>query len=302
MLQSFNPQNANLQVWVGDRLWPRDQAKVSVFDSSVQGGDAVWEGIRVYSNGIFALDAHLDRLFDSAHAMAFANVPTRDEVRSAIYQTLEANSMRGDSHIRLTLTRGEKITSGMDPRFNQKGCTLIVLAEWKKPVYDNAAGVRIVTSAIRRNSPQFVDSKIHHNNLINNILAKIQANVAGADDALMLDERGFVSEMNGTNLFMIRGGHLLTPHATNCLPGITRGIVLELGKELGIPTQERDLSLTELYTADEAFGTGTMGELTPVVEADGRLIDGGKPGPITARLSKAFLQFVASGKGSAPFP
>ena len=204
MLQTFNPQNANLQVWVGDRLWPRDQAKVSVFDSAVQGGDAVWEGLRVYSNGIFALDYHLDRLFASAHAMAFANVPIRDEVRSAIFQTLEANGMRADSHIRLTLTRGEKITSGMDPRLNQKGCTLIVLAEWKKPVYDNAAGVRIVTSAIRRNSPQFVDSKIHHNNLINNILAKIQANVAGADDALMLDERGFVAEMNGTNLFMIR--------------------------------------------------------------------------------------------------
>jgi branched-chain amino acid aminotransferase len=234
--------------------------------------------------------------------MAFANVPTRDEVRSAIYQTLEANGMRGDSHIRLTLSRGEKITSGMDPRLNQKGCTLIVLAEWKKPVYDNAVGVRIVTSAIRRNSPQFVDSKIHHNNLINNILAKIQANVAGADDALMLDERGFVAEMNGTNIFMLRGGHLLTPHATNCLPGITRGIVLELGKELGIPTQERDLSLTELYTADEAFGTGTMGELTPVVEVDGRRIGNGQGGPLTAHLAEAFHARVASGRWTVPFP
>ncbi|MFZ9207223.1 MAG: aminotransferase class IV, partial [Schleiferiaceae bacterium] len=206
MLQTFNPQNANLKIWVGDRLWARNEAKVSVFDSAVQGGDAVWEGLRVYANGVFALDFHLDRLFASAHAMAFANVPTRDEVRSALFKTLEANGMRGDSHVRLTLTRGEKITSGMDPRLNQKGCTLIVLAEWKKPVYDNAAGVRIVTSAIRRNSPQFVDSKIHHNNLINNILAKIQANVAGADDALMLDERGFVAEMNGTNIFAVRGG------------------------------------------------------------------------------------------------
>ncbi|MEY2752625.1 MAG: hypothetical protein RLZZ570_571 [Bacteroidota bacterium] len=302
MLQTFNPQNANLQVWVGDRLWHRDQAKVSVFDSAVQGGDAVWEGLRVYPNGVFALDYHLDRLFASAHAMAFAQVPTRDEVRSALFQTLEANGMRGDAHVRLTLTRGEKITSGMDPRLNQKGCTLIVLAEWKKPVYDNAAGVRVVTSAIRRNSPQFVDSKIHHNNLINNILAKIQANVAGADDALMLDERGFVAEMNGTNIFIVRGGQLLTSHATNCLPGITRGIVLELGRELGIPTAERDLSLTELYSADEAFGTGTMGELTPVVEVDGRRIGSGQGGPLTGQLSAAFHARVASGRWSAAFP
>ena len=288
MLQTFNPQNANLQVWVGDRLWPRDQAKVSVFDSAVQGGDAVWEGLRVYTNGIFALDYHLDRLFASAHAMAFANVPTRDEVRSAIFQTLEANGMRGDSHIRLTLTRGEKITSGMDPRLNQKGCTLIVLAEWKKPVYDNAAGVRIVTSAIRRNSPQFVDSKIHHNNLINNILAKIQANHAGVDDALMLDNLGFIAEMNGTNIFMVKDGLLLTPHADACLHGITRALVIELAHILGIPCVERNLSLTELYAADEAFGTGSMGELTPVVEVDGRSMTNRRGSTITQQLTTAF--------------
>ena len=301
MLQTFNPQNANLQVWVGDRLWPRDQAKVSVFDSAVQGGDAVWEGLRVYTNGIFALDYHLDRLFASAHAMAFANVPTRDEVRSAIFQTLEANGMRGDSHIRLTLTRGEKITSGMDPRLNQKGCTLIVLAEWKKPVYDNAAGVRIVTSAIRRNSPQFVDSKIHHNNLINNILAKIEANHAGADAGLMLDKDGFVSEANGVNIFCIRKGVVYTPHADSCLPGITRQHVINLCREQGIPIVEKNLSLTEFYTADQVFTTGTMGELTKVAEIDGRAIRSRMEEDLLEQIKGYFRAMTRSGGEPLPF-
>ena len=288
MLQSYDPRNAAIQVWVKDGLVPRDQAKVSVFDSSVQGGDAVWEGMRVYQEGIFCLDRHLDRLMDSAQAMAFAYIPSRDFITNAIKATLKANGMTHDTHIRLTLTRGEKITSGMDPRLNQAGCTLIVLAEWKPPVYDNEKGVRIVTSAIRRNSPMHVDSKIHHNNLINNILAKIQANHAGVDDALMLDNLGFIAEMNGTNIFMVKDGVLLTPHADACLHGITRALVIELANSLGIPCMERNLSLTELYAADEAFGTGSMGELTPVVEVDGRRITNRRGSTITQQLTSAF--------------
>jgi branched-chain amino acid aminotransferase len=171
---------------------------------------------------------------------------------------------------------------------NQAGCTLIVLAEWKPPVYDNEKGVRIVTSAIRRNSPMHVDSKIHHNNLINNILAKIQANHAGVDDALMLDNLGFIAEMNGTNIFMVKDGVLLTPHADACLHGITRALVIELAQSLGIPCVERNLSLTELYAADEAFGTGSMGELTPVVEVDGRRITNRRGSTITQQLTAAF--------------
>ena len=188
------------------------EAKVSVFDSSVQGGDAVWEGLRVYDGGVFCLDRHLARLFASAHALAFQNVPTEEYVRNAIFATLKANGMRDGVHIRLTLTRGEKITSGMDPRLNQKGPCLIVLAEWKPVVYDNETGIRVVTSAIIRNSPRHLDSKIHHNNLLNNIQAKIQANVAGVDAALMLDVSGFVSELNDTNIFMAKNGALL--HST----------------------------------------------------------------------------------------
>ena len=288
MLQQFDPRNATIKVWVGQGLVSREDAKVSVFDSSVQGGDAVWEGMRVYKHGVYCLDRHLDRLEDSARAMAFADIPSREFIKGAIRATLEANGMTNDTHIRLTLTRGEKITSGMDPRLNQKGSTLIVLAEWKPPVYDNTKGIRIITSAIRRNSPMHLDSKIHHNNLINNILAKIQANQAGVDSALMLDNLGFIAEMNGTNIFMVKKGKLLTPKADACLHGITRALVLELARENGMPVEERNLSLTELYSADEAFGTGSMGELTPITEVDGRTLVNRSGTQITQELVKLF--------------
>jgi len=270
MLQQFNPANQDILVYIDGALLPRKEAKVSVFDSSVQGGDAVWEGLRVYNGKVFHLDAHLDRLFDSAHAMLFAGIPSREDVTSAIYQTLEANKMTSGVHIRLTLTRGEKITSGMDPRLNQAGCTLIVLAEYKPPVYPES--ITLATSSTRRNSPMSIDSKIHHNNLINNILAKIEANNAGADAGLMLDKDGYVAEANGVNVFTIRRGTVYTPHADFCLPGITRATVLQLCQDNGIPCQEKRLSLTEFYTADEVFTTGTMGELTRVSGIDGREI------------------------------
>ena len=286
MLQQFDPRNKDIQVYVKDGLYPRDAAKVSVFDSVVQGGDAVWEGLRVYKEGIFVFDRHLDRLFDSAHALWFQGVPSRDEVKEAVFHTLRANQMYSDTHIRLTLTRGEKITSGMDPRLNQAGCCLIVLAEWKPPVYDNS-GIRVITSTIRRNNPAFLDSKIHHNNLLNNIQAKLQANVAGVDAGLMLDHNGFAAELNGTNIFMIKKGKLHTPFVDACLPGITRGLVMELASELAIPVEERNISLTELYTADLVFATGTMGELTPILEIDGRNIK--SETELFERIKKAFL-------------
>jgi branched-chain amino acid aminotransferase len=272
MLQQFNPKNANIFVHIGGSLFPRNEARVSVFDSSVQGGDAVWEGLRVYRNGIFCLDRHLNRLEASAHALAFASIPSKADIKKAIFETLEANGMRDETHIRLTLTRGEKVTSGMDPRLNTKGACLIVLAEWKPLVYDNSKGIRVITSSQRRNSPQFLDSKIHHNNLLNNILAKIQANVAGVDAAVMLDNSGFVSELNDTNLFMVKDGVVLTPFADACLHGITRGLVIDICRSNHMPVEERNLTLTEFYNADEVFASGTMGELTPVTEIDGRKI------------------------------
>ncbi|MCC6165869.1 MAG: branched-chain-amino-acid transaminase [Caldilineaceae bacterium] len=284
-----DPRNAEILIHVGGELLPRDQAKVSVFDSSVQGGDAVWEGLRVYEGRIFQLDAHLDRLFDSAKAMAFAQVPARAEVKQAIFDTLKANNMRDGVHIRLTLTRGTKVTSGMDPRLNRSGPCLIVLAEWKAPVY-NSSGIRLITASIRRNSPQCIDSKIHHNNLINNILAKIEANVAGCDDALMLDLQGYVAETNATNVFVVKRGALLSPHADSCLPGITRAFVLHLARNHNLSVYERNLTLAEVYSADELFTTGTMGELTPVLSVDGRVIGSGEPGPITRQLQQLYAE------------
>lgn len=270
MLQKFNPKNEHIKIWVKDRLYPRHEAKISVFDSVVQGGDAVWEGIRVYNGLIFCLDRHLERMQNSAHALDFRNVPSNEEITQAIFKTLEANGMWDGAHIRLTLTRGEKVTSGMDPRLNQFGCTLIVVAEWKPPVYPPE--IKLVTSSIRRNNPMFLDSKIHHNNLLNNVLAKIEANYAGADEAIMLDLNGFVSETNSVNIFYIKHGKVFTPHADSCLPGITRGLVIEICRDKGIPVNEKNCSLTEFYTADEVFCTGTMGELTRVSEIDGREI------------------------------
>lgn len=294
-----DPRNLDILVCIDGDLVPRQEAKVSVFDSVVQGGDAVWEGLRVYDGRIAALDGHLQRLQDSAKALAFDAIPPSGEIRDAIFRTLSANGMRDESHIRLTLTRGEKTTSGMNPRFNQSGCTLIVLAEWKPPVYSNT-GIRVVTASTRRNTPQCLDSKIHHNNLLNNILASIEANAAGVDSAIMLDIHGFVSETNDTNLFIVRDDNVITPHADSCLPGLTRKMVLEICSDNQFSAVERNISLTELYTADEVFTSGTMGELTPVLEADGRQIANGKVGPITETLQQ--LHRVYAFEHGTPLP
>jgi branched-chain amino acid aminotransferase group I len=295
-----DPRNENIVVYVGDRLVPRNEARVSVFDSAVQGGDAVWEGLRVYNGRIAALEDHLERLQISARALAFAAVPTSEQIREAIFRTLDANGMRDGAHIRLTLTRGEKVTSGMNPKFNQSGCTLIVLAEWKPPVYSDA-GIRVITASTRRNTPQCLDSKIHHNNLLNNILASIEANVAGVDSAIMLDIQGFVSETNDTNLFIVKKGTVMTPHADSCLPGLTRKMVLDICAAHSIHALERNISLTEVYGADEAFTSGTMGELTPILEADGRQIGTGSVGDVTRRLQALHREFAFENGTPLPY-
>jgi len=231
----------------------------------VQGGDAVWEGLRLYQGAIFGLAVHLARLRRSATALNFASIPTDAEITEAITGTLRANGMVDGVHVRLTLTRGVKVTSGMDPRLNRAGATLIVLAEHKAPVYDTT-GLRLVTASVRRPGPDVLDPKIHHANLLNSILAKIEATAAGADDALMLDQRGFVAETNATHLFAVIGGSLVTPTTAACPEGITRQTVLELAAAAAIPAAVRDVSLAEMYAADEVFCTGTMGELTPVID------------------------------------
>jgi branched-chain amino acid aminotransferase len=292
VLQTFNEKNRNLIVNVNGRLVPRGEAGVSPFDSAVQGGDAVWEGLRLYDGRIFKLTEHLDRLRSSALALAFAEIPSHEAIVDAIRRTLAANQMTDGVHIRLTLTRGVKYTSGMDPRLNTSGPTLIVLAEFKAPVYDKA-GITLITSSVRRFPPDCLDPKIHHCNLLQSILAKIEANAAGADDALMLDVRGFVAETNATHVFVVHAGTVLTSRLVACPEGITRSVVLDLCRANRIPHEERDLSQTEVYRADEVFCTGTMGELAPVVKVDGRPIGSGTPGPVTARLTGLFRELTS---------
>jgi branched-chain amino acid aminotransferase len=294
MLQQFDERNRNLIVNVNGELVHRDQARVSPFDSAVQGGDAVWEGLRLYDGKIFKLIEHLERLRSSAKALAFDEIPSNEDMIDEIRATLEANEMRDGVHIRLTLTRGEKVTSGMDPRLNQSGPTLIVLAEHKAPVYDRG-GLTLVTSSVRRFPPDCLDPKIHHANLIQSILAKVEANNAGADDAVMLDTRGFVAETNATHLFVVRNEEVATSRTVACPEGITRATVLDLCARHGIVCAERDLSLTEFYRADEVFCTGTMGELAGVVTVDGRIIGDGSVGPMTRRLSELYVSEVRKG-------
>ena len=205
---------------------------------------------------------------------------------------LAANAMTDDVHIRLTLTRGVKITSGMDPRLNQSGPTLIVLAEFKSPVYDDS-GISLVTSSVRRHRPDSLDPKIHHNNLLTSILAKVEANVAGADDALMLDDNGFVAETNATHVFLVSDGVVRTSTTRACPEGITRETILEICSAAGIPVEVGDFSLTQVYAADEVFVTGTMGGVTPVLTVDGRQIGSGRPGPYVAQLAAAYAERTA---------
>jgi branched-chain amino acid aminotransferase len=299
MLQKFDERNRDLIVNINGDLVHRDKAAISPFDSAVQGGDAVWEGLRLYNGRIFKLHEHLDRLERSARAVSLAEIPPREKIIDEIKRTLAANKMRDGAHIRLTLTRGVKITSGMDPRLNQSGPTLIVLAEHKPPVYAKS-GLNLITSKTRRPPPEVLDARIHHANLLNSILAKIEANNAGADDALMLDTRGFVAETNATHVFIVRGSNgssgtseLATSRVLACPEGITRATVVEICVAEKIRCIETDLSPADIYGADEMFCTGTMGELAGVIRVDNRQIGDGNIGPMTKYLSDLYLKRTA---------
>ena len=230
-------------------------------------------------------------MINSAKALAFTDIPSIEEIKEAVFNCLKANNMSDGVHIRLTLSRGLKETSGMNPQLNTQGSCLIVLPEYKGLVYGEE-GLSLVTSSIRRNPPECLDSKIHHNNLLNNILAKIEANLAQADDAVMLDIQGFVSETNATNIFFIKDNKVYTPYATSCLPGLTRKAVIDICRINQIPCQEKDITLAEMYSSDECFTTGTMGALAWVKTIDGRTIGDGTKGKLTSMLAELFSQMV----------
>jgi len=300
MFQKFDERNRDLIVNINGQLVHRDKAGVSPFDSAVQGGDAVWEGLRLYNGRIFKLHEHLDRLERSARALSFVEIPPHEKIIDEVKRTLASNKMNDGVHIRLTLTRGVKTTSGMDPRLNQSGSTLIVLAEHKAPVYTKT-GLTLITSKIRRPPREVLDARIHHANLLNSILAKIEANSAGADDALMLDTRGFVAETNATHVFIVRNsdksrasGDLATSHVVACPEGITRATVMEICAAEKIRCIETDLSVVDVYGANEMFCTGTMGELAAVTRLDNRQIGDGKVGPMTKRLSELYAKRTAT--------
>ena len=291
MLQTYNPKNENLLVYINGKISPRDEAGVSPFDSSVQNGDACWEGLRLYEGKIFKLEEHLDRLFKSMEMLRYEGIPKREEIIDALRETLAANEMKDSVHIRLTISRGLKYTSGLDPRINTKGCSLFILAEHKAPVYDTG-GLFLKTVQQRRPFADVLDQRIHSCNQLTSILAKLEANDAGADDALMLDTTGCLAETNATHVFLVKNDTVFTSTTKACPTGITRDTVIQLCREHNIPLEIRDLSEPEIHQADEVFCTGTMGEIVPVIRIDDTVFNEKKMGDITTRLRELFLQLT----------
>lgn len=291
MLQQRHSANDRLIVNINGMLVHRDEAGVSPFDSSVQNGDAVWEGLRLYNGRIFRLDAHLERLRKSGALLAYQGMPSDATLQAELTRTLQANRMYDGVHVRLTVSRGLKYTSGLDPRINTNGCSYFILAEHKPPVFDNVHGIHLLTARQRRPFADVLDQQIHSCNQLTSILAKIEANAAGADDAVLLDPLGMLAETSSTHLFMVRNGRVVTSTTRACPDGITRRVVLELCQRLGIQREERDIPAAELAKADEMFVTGTMGELTPVASLDGRAL-GRIPGAVTALLATQFRQLT----------
>jgi len=289
-----DPRNEDVLVWIDGVLHPRSEAKVSVFDSAFLVGDGVWEGLRLVRGRFAHLDRHLDRLFQGAAAIGLDIGRTRDELHAALRETVEANGMHDGCHVRLMVSRGTKKTPSQDPRLVVGGPTSVIIAEHKAadPAV-SATGVRLFTSSTRRPPPDTLDPKLNCHSKLHEVVALLQALEAGADEALMLDVRGFVSTCNATNFFVVRRGEVWTSTGQFCMNGITRALVLELARDLGIPAHERDFSLTEVYDADEAFVTGTFGGLTPVTQVDGRPMGAGSvPGPVTARLSERYHRLM----------
>lgn len=283
-----------LQVFLNDRLVRRDEARVSVWDSGFQSGDAVYEGIRIYDGKVFRVSEHVDRLFRCAHGIGIEMTKTREEVIEAIVSTVRANHFAGNAHIRITVSRGDKQKTGMDPRLSDHTPpTLVIIAEPKEPTFP-ASGITLITSSVRRMPAQCLDPKLHTCNQLGQILAKAEANHANADEALMLDINGFVAETNSANFFIVRGNRVMTSTKDACMPGITRAFVLELARDLGYEIEETNISLGDVYMADEAFITGTICEVVPVLQTDGRVIGDGTPGPTTLRLREAYLEVATT--------
>ena len=298
---SDDPRNDTILISVDGAIVPREQAVVSVFDSGFVLGDGVWEGLRLIEGRIPFLGRHLDRLWDGAKMLRFDVGLTKAELAGRVFDLIEANRMQDGVHLRLMVTRGKRRTPYQDPRVAEGKATIVIIAEWKTPKPDVLArGLKLFTVHVRRTGPDTQDQKLNSHSKLNCILACIQATEAGADEGLMLDDRGLVATCNSTHFFIVRDGELWTSGGQFCLGGITRRAVLQAAREAGIPAYERDFSLFDVYSADEAFCTGTFAGLTPVTIVDGRAI--GEPGdrssedasgPITRKLRAAYKSLQA---------
>ena len=288
-----DPRNQSIKIYVDGDLVPRDQAKVSVYDSGFMLGDGIWEGLRVHHGRVAFLDEHFDRLYESAKALDLEIGLDRGELAAAITRTLEANQMTDGVHIRLMVTRGKKSAPFQDPRLSIFGSTVVIIAEHNRPGgVTSAGGLRLFTVHVHRQAPDAQDPKLNSHSKLNCVTALIQALKAGADEALMLDPHGFVNTCNSTNFFIVRRGEVWTSSGDHCINGVTRRKIVELCRENGIPLFERNYSLTDVYGADEAFVTGTCGAQTPVIQVDGRTIGEGRRGPVFERLQGLYRDLV----------
>jgi len=284
-----DPRNDPVLIHVNGQMLPRDKALVSVFDAGFALGDGVWEGLRLSRGRLIQLDAHLDRLFQGARAIALDIPQGRAGLIAALDQTIAANAMEEGAHLRLMVTRGVKSTINQDPRFVTSGPTVVITAEWKRP---NPAlqsrGLSLFTATFRTSGPDIFDMRLNSHSRLNLIQALNQAIAAGADEALMLDPHGFVASCNSTNFFIVRGGELWTSTGRYSFKGITQATICALARAQGIAVQERDFTLAETYAADEAFVTGTLGGITPVARIDGHALPAPLPGPMTTRLASLY--------------
>ncbi|QBX35911.1 aminotransferase class IV [Paracoccus liaowanqingii] len=289
-----DPRNDDVDVYVNGEFFKRDEAKVSIFDAGFVLGDGVWEGIRLIKGKLLAIDEHIDRLYEGANSIQLDIGYSKSELVEEIWKCLRHNDMHDGVHIRMMISRGRKSTPNQDPRFIVGGATLVVVSEWKQP---NPAlketGMKLMTSTIRCSTPDVFDLRLNSHSRLNFIQALLQAINMGADEALMLDSRGFVASCNSTNFFIFRGDELWTSDGLTCFNGITRKKVIKLWHDAGMIVHEKPFTLSEVYNADEAFVTGTLGGVTPVASIDGRAIGGGKPGARTSRINDIYQAYIA---------
>ncbi len=286
-------RNADIQIDINGQLFHRDEAMVSVFDSGFVLGDGIWEGLRVFNGRVAFLDQHMDRLFEGAKALDFELGLSRAQLAKRIDRLLAANRMRDGVSIRLMISRGIKSTPNQDPRVTIDGPTIVIIAEFKEPDPELLSrGLRIFTVHVRRGHPDVQDPRLNTHSKLNCITACIQAIKAGFDEALMLDPQGFVATCNSTHFFIVRDGEVWTSSGDYCLAGITRANVISLCRHNGIPSFEKNFSLSQVYGAQEAFVTGTLGGVVPVIEVDGRTIGEGKSGPMVQRLQNLYAELV----------